>query len=290
MHEYNQIIKALQSYVWAIIPEKMDEILFMLNARLNNQPYEKAAARRATSFKDVKGKIAVLNIFGTIVQHADMFTEWSGGTSTENVGKVFDSLIEDSGIGAVVLNIHSPGGSTWGVQELSDKIYNARGEKPIVSVANSMAGSAAYWIGTAADEFIVTPGGDVGSIGVYAIHVDESKLDENLGLKYTIIKAGKYKAEGNPFESLSEEAIDYYQSHVNDTYDAFVGAVARNRGVTVSIVKSDFGQGRMLNAKNALSAKMVDRIATFDDVIKDMIGSRKTNSNKRASLEIKRRR
>ena len=87
---------------------------------------------------------------------------------TEAFGAAFDRAAADSSIGAIVLNIDSPGGSVYGVEELADKIYKARGTKPVYAVANSLAASAAYWIGSAASQLYVTPSGEVGSIGVLA--------------------------------------------------------------------------------------------------------------------------
>ena len=189
--------------------------------------------------------IAYLPLYGVIDQHASWILELFGGTSTDLFGRAFDMAVADTTVGAVVIDVDSPGGSVYGVQELSDKIYNARDKKPIIAVVNSMMASAAYWIASAADEIIITPGGEAGSIGVIAMHFDYSEAISKAGVKPTIITAGKYKAEGNPYEPLNSDVKDYFQERVDDYYSAFVGAVARNRGVKVGVVLSDFGQGRM---------------------------------------------
>ena len=88
--------------------------------------------------------------------------------------------------------------SVYGVAELADQIQSARASKPVVAIANSLAASAAYWIGCAAGEFYVTPGGEVGSIGVWQAHFDYSQAIASEGVKPTLISAGKYKVEGNP--------------------------------------------------------------------------------------------
>src|SRR5690606_30987632 len=146
----------------------------------------------------------------------------------------------------------SPGGQVNGIQELSDLIYSARGKKPIIAVANHMMASAAYWIGTAADEIVVSPSGEVGSIGVFAVHEDISGALAQDGVKVSIIKEGKYKAEANPFEPLNEEARAAIQESVSEAYGAFVGAVARNRSVDAEVVRNGFGEGRMMGAQRAV--------------------------------------
>jgi hypothetical protein len=50
----------------------------------------------------------------------------------------------------------------------------------------------------------------------------------------------------------------------------FVADVARGRGVTVETVRSEFGQGRMVMARDAVKVGMVDRVATFDETLARM--------------------
>ena len=76
----------------------------------------------------------------------------------------------------ILFDVDSPGGGVEGVPELADEIYNSRGRKRIISASNSMAASAAYWIASAAGEMVVTPSGNVGSIGVFMAHEDFRKL------------------------------------------------------------------------------------------------------------------
>jgi signal peptide peptidase SppA len=173
-------------------------------------------------------------------------------------------------VGQILIDIDSPGGSVYGVVELADEIQSARSQKRIVAVANSLAASAAYWIGCSASEFYVTPGGEVGSIGVWQAHQDYSQALDEAGVKTTLISAGKFKVEGNPYSPLNDEAQSFMQSRVDEYYAAFTKAVARGRGVPISQVREGMGQGRVLGAAAALAQNMVDGIATFNDVLKQM--------------------
>ena len=159
-----------------------------------------------------------------------------------------------------------------GVEELSVEIHAARGVKPIVAVANSLMASAAYWIGSAAGEVVAIPSGEVGSIGVVAVHTEMSKRDEQLGVKRTVVSAGKHKTEINPFEPLSDEARDHIQERVDDFFGMFTRRVARNRGKSVKDVVKGFGQGRLVGAKEALAEGMIDRIQTIEQVFRSMGG------------------
>lgn len=226
-------------------------------------------ARRGDAQRAGGGAIAVLPLYGIVAQRASMVDDVSGpgGTSTQRFTLALREAIADDTIGGILIDIDSPGGSVYGVGELADEIYQARKSKPIFAFANSLAASAAYWIGASASEFYITSGGEVGSIGVYAVHEDYSAALEADGIKVTLVKAGKYKAEGNSAEPLSPDARDYMQSRIDSYYSAFVRGVARGRGVGVDHVRDGMGQGRVLGAQDAKAANMVNDVDTFDGVV-----------------------
>ena len=205
------------------------------------------------------------------------------GTSTERFAQRFREALANPEVGSILIDVQSPGGTVDGVQELADEIRAARGDKPIIAIANAYAASAAYWIASAADEMVVTPSGEVESIGVFAAHQEFSKMDEMLGCKTTLIAAGKFKVEGNPFEPLSEEARDAIQARVDDYYSMLVSDVAKARGVKVSDVRGGFGQGRMVGARDAVAQGMADRIDTFDNTLTRLLSGRSRPRGRRAA-------
>lgn len=230
----------------------------------------RGADRRAGEGPEGGSLIAVISVMGVIAQHASQVDDISGpgGTSTERVSASLRRAIDDPAVRAVILNIDSPGGRVSGVQELADEIFAARGKKPLVAQVNSTAASAAYWLACAAGELVATPGGSVGSIGVFGVHDDLSGAMAKAGISRTFISAGPYKTEGHPFASLGDEARAYAQAQVDAVYATFVASVARGRGTTAARVKAEFGQGRMVLARDALRAGMVDRVDTMQATLR----------------------
>jgi signal peptide peptidase SppA len=269
---------------WALMPERLSAVTAVIarwsgDSRaseevMNNVTADRSVreARRQSSVSNSGGGIAVLPLYGIVTQRGNMVDDVSGpGTaSTQQFSNMLRAALQDETVSQILIDIDSPGGSVYGVAELADEIVNARSHKPIVAIANSLAASAAYWIGCSASEFYVTPGGEVGSIGVWQAHQDYSKAMDDAGVKTTLISAGKFKVEGNPYAPLDEEAQGFMQSRVDDYYAAFTKAVAKGRGVPISQVRDGMGQGRVLGADAALASSMVDGIATFDDVVKKM--------------------
>ena len=288
---YPHIRAAVYGSPWAILPEKLDEIVGFLNLKASGGVVSAevvaaldAAAKRSTPA--VSGSVAVVPVYGTIAQRMDLMHAFSGGTSTERIGAMLDKALADDTVGAVVLDVDSPGGSVYGVAELAEKIFNsreARSGKPIIAIANSLMASAAFWLGTSADQVVITPGGEMGSVGVVAMHGDYSKAEEKAGRKTSYVYAGRYKVEGNPYEPLNDEARAAIQSRVDEYYTMFVDDLARNRGVSTKTVRERFGQGRVVGAAAAVDAKMADRVASFEQLVSDLRGRGKTRSASRAA-------
>lgn len=226
--------------------------------------------RRRGGSGNSAGGVAVIRVYGVICQRGNMLDELSGpgSCSTQLVSQSIREAIADDSVDSILLDVDSPGGAVYGISELADEIFQARSKKPITAVANSLAASAAYWLGSQSTEFYCTQGGEVGSIGVIAAHADYSKQNEMVGVAVTYITAGKYKAEANPNQPLAPEALAYEQSRVDDYYAMFVRAVARGRGKTVADVRGEsFGEGRVMGAKASAAAGMIDGIATFDQAL-----------------------
>ncbi len=273
---YRQVASAVFGDVWAILPQTLNVMGDLVRMRIEGERLtaEEIEARiggRRQRAKQITGKVAVLPVFGVIGHRMNMMSDISGGTSTEMLGKEFDALANDPEIGAILLDVDSPGGSVGGLQELSDKIFNARKpERPIIAVANGMAASAAYYIATAADEVVVTPGSEVGSVGTLALHTETSGLDEKVGIKNTLVTFGENKGEGSSIEPLSDGARADLQRRVDEYGRQFVADVVRNRDVPKKDVMDKFGQGLMYQGKDAVRRGMADRVATLDEMLQGL--------------------
>lgn len=291
MPKHDRVLHAVAETPWAITRAKLDEILgFMARVHAGKLGAAEEAAAKAR-FGAVEpapeririGSVEIIPVQGVIAQKMNLFMEVSGGTSTELLAQSIQRALDDSQVSAILLDIDSPGGSVFGVPEIADFLLQARDKKRIVAQANPVAASAAYWIAACCTEIAVPPSGQVGSIGVLSVHDDVTKAQEKDGVKTTVLRAGRYKAEGNPFEPLSEEARADMQAKLDAYYDMFVRAVAQGRGADPRTVRSGFGQGRMVMAADAKAAGMVDRVATLDATLGRLLMRSARGAGERAS-------
>lgn len=288
------ILSYVGQSVWAITPAKWAEIVPALIRHAKGT--EAISAEAISAFMDARAaepadvrrqgaNVAVIPVSGVIAHRMDSLDASSGGTSCEAIAKMFHQAMADESVGTIVMRYSTPGGTAQGVAELAKEIFEGRGRgtKQIISMIDGQASSAGYWLASQADEVVCIPSGFAGSIGVFTVHQDLSAALEKEGIKVTVIKAGKYKFEGNPFEPLSDEARAHRQKLVTDTHEGFMKDVARGRGVSVDDVRNGYGEGRELSAKDALKAGLIDRIATFDQVLSKLVGGgRQVRSSIRA--------
>jgi len=253
---------------WALMPDRIAAYSAVLAAQARGEPVTAAAPVARAKPAARSGSIAVIPVYGTIVPRASQLDMCEEGTSTQQISNAVADANADPSVAKILLVIDSPGGAVNQVPELCAEIASSK--KPIVGFASSLAASAGYWIGSSCSEFFMSPSAEVGSVGVWTAHANMVEALKASGVEITLISAGKFKVEGNPYEPLSDEARAFIQSRVDDYYGMFVKAVAKGRKVGVDDVRGGMGQGRCVGATEALAQNMTDGVMTLDQVIARM--------------------
>jgi signal peptide peptidase SppA len=253
---------------------KLEVILGVLAPRLAGGTLEPidAEGEPAPQTSITVEKIAVVSVIGTLVSRSGYLDAASGLLSYGDIGDSIASAMADPTVRGVILDVDSSGGEVGGLFDLADRIRatNATGDKPLWAVANESALSAAYAIASAADRIYVTRTAEVGSIGVVAVHVDESGADAKAGLAWTFVFAGERKVDANAHEPLSERARGLIQADVDRLYAEFCAVVAANRGISSEAARST--NAAIYRGELAVRAGLADRVGTLDLAIADMAG------------------
>jgi signal peptide peptidase SppA len=220
-------------------------------------------------------KIALVGVYGGLTPRGSWY-----GTSLSGLATNVTRAADDADIAGIIADVDSPGGTVSGTAEAAAAFAYAATKKPVVAVVNTLAASAAYWIASQASELVISPSGDVGSIGAMIMHQDVSGWLEQIGLKMTLIRSEQspMKNEAHPFAPLSDDARSFLQGRANAAGADFIKAVAAGRKVSQTKVREGFGQGRVFGAKEAIARGMADRIATLDQVIAGMVAGMPTRS------------
>ena len=244
------------------------------------------SARTDRSNVSQQNGVAVIPVTGILSHKSDEFLEWLyGDTSYDTIRAQHAAALADPNISAILFDVDTCGGVVSGCFDLVDDIYNARAVKPTYAIINETAFSAGYALASAAEKVYITRTGGAGSIGIISVHMDQSKFDETMGVKYTPIYAGARKTDFDRHAPLSSDAQKAAQENVDRTYDLFVKTVARNRGITPQAVRAT--EAGLYFGKNAVDAGLADTVAPWSKAITDVAKTKKSKggNNMKALLE-----
>lgn len=245
------LMERLES-LWAMQPEAFSA--FMAASESAWKPLEDTAPD-ARPYELAEGGVAVIPVEGVILRQG----LGRGTTGLQSLHAALDAALAAPEVRAVLFSIHSPGGQARGVKEMADAIFAARRIKPCAAFADGLCASAAYWLASATGAVYAGPSADVGSIGVILRHMDKSGLNKELGLAFTYVTAGSYKAVGNPDAALSERDLSVLQARVDAIYDMFCGDVAQHMGLALEN-RAAWADGRIFLASEASALGLVTAV------------------------------
>jgi len=219
--------------------------------------------RSSGNFFSFGQSIAVIPIKGEIVSEPSSFSPY---LSSQEIIDSIDAAENDPSISAILLDIDSPGGAIVPTKQVVAKLRETK--KPKVAWIADIGTSGAYYIASASDFIMADEDSITGSIGVISIAPDINGLMEKLGVKVKILKEGKYKALGNPFQELSAEEEQIIQEILNDAFSHFKRDVLKFRAGKISQEKFEsVADGRILSGSQAKKAGLIDALGTRDKAI-----------------------
>jgi signal peptide peptidase SppA len=212
------------------------------------------------------GGIARIPVYGPLVQRVTTLEQACDGfVSTTELAATFRAVLADPAVRAMVFDIDTPGGEPHGLFDLHDEIFAARGQKPMVAVANDWCCSGGYLLASAADEVVVTQTAVTGSIGVLWTHVDITAAEAMAGLAVTYVYAGEHKLDGWPDVPFTPEMRARFQADVDRLYGMFVAAVTTSRGLSAADVRAQ--EALTYRGDQALAVGLADRVGTLEETI-----------------------
>ena len=226
------------------------------------------------------GNVGVISIAGPLVNNDSWINAFVGRTGYPEIREALIYAATKEGVGAIVLDVNSGGGSVSGVSDTAELIKRIDAEMvPVHTFSDSIIASAAYWLGSSARTLNIGKVAEAGSIGVLAVHKEFTKALEMEGVKATVMRAGEFKALGSPYEKFSAKAQTELQDQLDYLGQMFTQHVADARGVPYPTADSTMGQGRVFIGQQAVSAGLVDSVTSFDAVISKAQGEIDSQKN-----------
>jgi protease IV len=189
-----------------------------------------------------------------------------GETAIDDLKLQLKQAADDNKVKAIVLFVDSPGGEVTA----SDTLYNAvrrfrdERKKPVVVYMSSLAASGGYYVACGGNHLIANDTTLTGSIGVIMQTFKYKQLFEKVGLEMVVFKSGAFKDMLSGARDLTEPEKEYIQHMITQSYDKFVGIVARERKLPEEGLRSGVADGRVVSGKDALAEKLVDQLGDVE--------------------------
>lgn len=282
----SRVIAYLNSSFWAMRPAEfasMMRIAYAHTATLDSILAEaEESAKRTQAMLAVRGErlsgtryvemregnVAVIDLNGAIAKRMSLFQEICyGGVSTETLLRDFNTALGSEGVSSIIFNIDSPGGEAFGINEMAQAIFEARGKKPVSAYVSGLGCSGAYWIASACEEIVCDKSAFLGSIGVVTAWMDDKEFYKGMGIRREVVTSSNAKFKRLDFDN--EEHRTELQRELDSLEKVFHKAVARNRKITIAEVIEDFNHGGVLSGLDAVKAGMADRVGNLEALIRE---------------------
>lgn len=209
----------------------------------------------------LRPNVAIIYADGDIVDGDDLMNV-SGDRFVREINKA----AKDNSIKAVVLRVNSPGGSVAASVKIKTALDSLQARKPLVASFGNYAASGGYWISNGCEHIFADANTITGSIGVFSMIPDFSKVTKNIGVTFEAVGSNKHSDMYSLMRPFDKAELDYQQASVEDIYEAFVNLVADGRKMAPSAVDA-IAQGRVWMGSDALEIGLVDEIGTLQDAI-----------------------
>lgn len=228
--------------------------------------------------------IAVIGVAGSLVRRNIGVDAQSGLMSYLDIAHNLEMAANDPSVSGILLDIDSPGGEAGGVFELAQRIREISAIKPVWALASDSAFSAAYAIACAASRVLVTQTSGLGSIGVIAMHVDQTARDAQQGYRFTAVTAGEFKGDLSPHEALNKGANMRLQAEVDRLYGLFVDHVASMRAMAPKAVRAT--QAACYFGPESIDMGLADALVRADQVIPEFAAYLSQNRLQRQASHV----
>ncbi|MGE1317883.1 S49 family peptidase [Pseudomonas aeruginosa] len=271
------------SQPWLMLPEHLENLLAIAERMGDPQALVTREGERLNKARTVtvRNGVAIVPVTGPIFRYANLFTEISGATSTQVLATDIQRALDDPAVHSIVLNIDSPGGVASGINELAELVYEGRKRKRIVTYAGGYLASAAYWIGSAAEEIVIDETAMAGSIGVIVEAVAQPDGPDK-PKRYQVVSRN---APNKRPDVTTEEGRKKIGETVDALAEVFENKVARNLGVAAERIPEMGDYGGLLVGAAAVKAGLAHRLGSLEALITELAKPAATQPRK-ASMKV----
>lgn len=206
-------------------------------------------------------QIAVVYASGDIAEYE------GAGINCHELVPVIVHLAENEKVKGMVLRVNSPGGSVFGSEQIGEALdyFKSKG-KPLAVSMGDYAASGGYWISAGADIIYADPLTITGSIGIFGLVPNVSKLAANIGVHPQTVSTNPGVQFPSIFYPMTPEQYNALQANIERGYEKFINRVASGRHKPPEYIKT-IAEGRVWGAIKAQELGLVDKLGGLSDAI-----------------------
>ena len=281
MLKNKHILSAICSSQWLIDENYLQLLISVVNGEGDREEAmlvkeENERARTVLQSAVAGTDVTIIPVIGPIIPRATMFSRVCGITDLDMLNSQFESALSDDSVGKILFYFDSPGGHATGINEFSDKIYEARGRKPIEGYVGGTSASASFWMSSAVDRLSVDATARLGSVGVVVA------MPKNDGTYVEIVNSNSPRKRLNPENKEDKEEVVRY---LDSMAEVFFERLSRNFGINdIAYVKENFGKGGIRVGMDAVNFRMAHEVSSLQKVV-SRLAAQGTSKNSRLSME-----
>lgn len=226
-----------------------------------------------------KNSVLVLNLSGTLQEQSDdnvfgLFAQDSfGSLGLDEILSAIKKAKETDKIKGIYIESGMFVADYASRQEIRNALLDfKKSGKKIVAYADSYS-QGNYYIASVADKVFLNPQGMIDWHGIGAEPMFLKDLLAKFGIRFQVIKVGKYKSATESFtaDKMSEPNREQTQAYINGLWANVCQAVSQSRKISVEKL-NEYADSLITfnNPKDYVSAKLVDGLLYTDEVKKEV--------------------
>lgn len=210
--------------------------------------------------------LLIQQVFGTLIHGNHVAWLDVRGLIVENRDrqKSLDNLTSNDRARALIVYIDSPGGTTYGGEDLYRTLRKVADHKPVIAVIGTLGTSAGYLVALASERIYARPTSITGSIGVLMETAEISKLLDRIGVSTDTIKSSEFKSTPSPLQPMTQTGRAVVQAVIDDSHNWFIEILAERRNLKVDRART-LGDGRVYTGRQALDVGLIDELGAVAD-------------------------
>ena len=190
---------------------------------------------------------------------------------TDILNAIEAAKTDDKIKGISILNNHSELGLAQR-KSVRDKLEEFKKTGKFVYAYANYYTQGEYYLNSVANQVYLNPVGEVDFKGLSAEILYLKDLQEKSGVKFEIIRHGKYKSAVEPFlaQEMSPENREQMTVLLNSVWNTIVSEIAKSRNLTVAQLDAIANTLGARTPELALANKLVDKVA-YEDEYHNMI-------------------